>query len=160
MPIKSPTKKALIALALCALVLGAFIAWDKLSHGAVSSLLRGSGSSSTGDVLTPPAPDAPAAQKKAYFDLVAGAAKKAGTLTLGPGCSPSPVVFSIALKSPFTVNNTDSVDHTLVFDKDHQYLVPHGASKSVPADFESDAGIYGYACDHATKAAGMLFVTP
>ena len=145
------TKHAFIALGICVgiLAVGALLVKVSLERGGEAAT----------DILTPPAAGASDTEKRAYSALVVGTAKMADALVLGPGCAPEPLVMSVALKGTFTVKNADTVEHVLVFDKEHRYPVPPGSTKSVVADFGPEAGIYGYGCDASKKAVGMLLIT-
>src|SRR5690349_9391026 len=104
------SKQALIALGLCVLVL-AGLALAQILTAHKNSPEVGAGNAA--QILTPPAKDASDQERKAYFDLVTGAAQKSSVLTLGKECAPEPLVISLVQGSSFTIKNKDTVDHTV-----------------------------------------------
>lgn len=109
-------------------------------------------------VLNTPGEQAMPEERKAHFDLALRLARESSYLDIGQ-CRGSPVVLRISLGGVFAVRNSDSVDHEIVFNAEKRFSIPAGGTLNVTADFGKGAGLYGYGCDTAPKAAGMVLVS-
>lgn len=110
------------------------------------------------EVLNPPSQGANEAEMKKHFELVQKLAKEPDFLEVAK-CEVRPVVTRLRNSKTFQVRNQDSIDHTIVVDKDHTYSISAGSTQTIPVDFGHGAGVYGFGCDDSTSAVGMLFVT-
>ncbi len=152
---------AIWTLSVCAIVLIAFIFARRFGLPTLLVLQESSAPTSGAEtVLTHPSANASQEEKNVYFDLVRNHAQTADALVLKSGCTPVPLVISLQLKKTFVIKNSDTVNHTIVFNKDHIYAVAAGTYKEVTADFGSiGAGIYQYGCDGSSEAVGIVLVS-
>ena len=108
-------------------------------------------------IVNPPGPNATDEEKDRFFQLVAKVATPANFLEVS-SCLPSPIAFLTEYKQPMSFMNNDSVEHSIIINKDHVYTVLPNSSKTVIAEFGFGPGFYGYACDDPNKTAGMIFI--
>ena len=111
-------------------------------------------------LLTPPASSASEAEKQAYMDLIWSSAKETTSLSVGAGCSISPVVAQIEPGATLTFKNTDDKAHTLQLDPSHSLAVPAGESKTIAVDFLKTNSLQHYSCDDGDAAMLLISEAP
>lgn len=108
----------------------------------------------------------------AYLAVVAKIAVETDTLTIGPNCALSPVALKIPLGKEVTLQNNDTVPHSIGFTESLLYKAPANGTLTesslfqIPAngtltmsiDFVSKAGVYGYSCDQGRAVGGLIQV--
>lgn len=98
--------------------------------------------------------------KMKHYKIGQKLAKEADVLELNKCNGPSPLDLKLVSGQDFKVKNSDSQNHTIIIDKDHQYMINANSTKTVKADFGRGNGLYGYLCDNLSGVAGFFFVTP
>lgn len=107
--------------------------------------------------LKTPGQNATEEERRIHFDAAQKVAKYANTLDIGQ-CMGNPIVIQVQQKQKLTINNPDSVDHNIVIDTDHQYLISANSKKEIVIDFGKGGGLYGYGCDDITVTRGLFLV--
>jgi|GEM_PF-3562807 len=163
--------KRIQLLVVCAAILAVLILLQKYGKLHLPKLSTSSNATSTTSVdrramttqqsiLTPPVQGTPQSEQEAYFNLIQNNAKSTESLSLSKNCTPTPLVSKLKLNKVFTIKNTDSVDHTIIFNTEHMFTIAAGGSKQINANFGHNDGIYGYGCDSSSGAVGMVLVEP
>ncbi|MBI3342240.1 hypothetical protein HY024_03910 [Candidatus Curtissbacteria bacterium] len=107
-------------------------------------------------VMRFPTPNSPDKVKVAHTALVQKLAQQSDYLDIGK-CAPKPLVFKITVGDFVNLRNLDTVDHTLSFNPETQFLVAAGTTRQVKADFfKIGPGVYAYGCDKSSQAVGIL----
>ncbi len=104
-----------------------------------------------------PGPNASAEERKKHADLVMKLAQQVDELFIG-GCKPSPFVMGVSLKKDFTIRNSDSVPHRILFQSIQLDVPANGSLVVHPSKvFDKGQGDYGYYCD-SSSARGIFYV--
>jgi hypothetical protein len=98
-------------------------------------------------------------ERDAHFKIVQRLAVMSETLDVS-GCNPNPLVLKHRQIQDIQVTNKDDVPHELQVNPQHLYTVPAHGSISIPPDFGSGTGVYGYGCDNSLNAVGLFFIVP
>ncbi|MEJ0021019.1 MAG: hypothetical protein WDN47_00365 [Candidatus Doudnabacteria bacterium] len=173
------TQKTILAILVIAILVVGYLLFNKLSTGGPASNPAPSGqnpgtstpvykaptvSKATADVLkqlsTSASQSITPQQIKDYSDKVAAVAVTSPVLDV-TGCTATPNVLKYNDKTTVTVQNKDTVAHTLTYGPSDKvvtlYSAPAQSVKSVTLNILSGPGIYGYLCDKQGPA-GMLLV--
>ncbi len=151
---------AVILLTAGVLILGWF-ALNQRGIGLSSIFKTSSGSSipTASDVLNLPKANAPKSEFDQYNNLVESRAKDATVLTLAANCKPDPLVLHVKPDVAVNIKNSDTVPHTINFNKDNLYKLNAGETKSFsPSQFAPNitSGGYTYGCD-STYPIGVFW---
>ena len=103
-------------------------------------------------LFNPPATTAPAADKKAHYELALRMSTESDALEI-KNCVATPVVIRVRLGSTFSVKNAGSSEIDFGFGE--KVKIAPGASAPVKADFKNGVGVYGFGCSD-TKAVSRL----
>ena len=87
--------------------------------------------SSNRDVLTAPAADATSEEQAEYVVSVKRLAEAAAVLEIGEGCTMTPLVLKLAEGETLTIQNNDSVKHTISFGSGGFFNVKAGDTREV-----------------------------
>ena len=109
-------------------------------------------------VLNYPSPNVTPEAWTKYLGLVQKIAVETDTLTIGKGCSVSPIVLKTKLGKKVTLKNTDGVSHSIGLSPKRFFEIPANATFDMPVDFDGKASIYAYGCDKSPTVSGMLWV--
>jgi hypothetical protein len=152
----------LIVLVIAAIVLGYFL-YQRMDLSGPSVKTTEEVTGKTRDerlVLRYPAKDVTEEEWNNYLVLVAKLAVEADKISIGANCSVSPVVVKtpLVMGKKVTLENNDSVAHTISFNTPPNFEVPANGKIEMPVDFKGTPGIYGYGCDNSPDAVGLIQV--
>jgi len=150
----------IIALVIFGIILGYLISQQPSAEDLGENEENLVSSSDEGNVFKFPGPSATREQQRAHFDLARSLATRTDVLDISmcDVTAPTPIVFKLVEGETFTVRNNDDVEHTMVVNEDHAYVVSAKGTLEVLVDFGNGSGLYGYACDKESIVAGLLFI--
>lgn len=110
------------------------------------------------DVLQTPTEGTEAVYKERIKEL----AKATNILTVGKQCSMDPLVIELTLGEDLTIQNTDTVLHTVAFEDGNFFSVSPGKDRTINIEqtFGKSAGIYRYGCNDISfeENVGVMYV--
>lgn len=102
-------------------------------------------------------------EKESYLRTVERAAVRADVLELGAGCSMNPLVLELSANETLTIQNNDSVTHTVSFEDNSFFSVSAGRSRTLDLmkTFGKGEGVYRYKCNDLSLGdnVGVLYIT-
>ena len=97
-------------------------------------------------------------ERQGHFNLAVSLAKDTSSVDIA-GCVGDPVVARVSSSNQLFVTNSDSLEHTIIFDQDNSFIVPAGGQVSIESVFSKGAGLYGYGCNNNPGVTGLFLVT-
>lgn len=110
--------------------------------------------------LNPPGQDATVEERNKHFNTIVSLAQKTELLDINSCKKPNPLVIEVKLNEKIKIKNSDSKDHTIRVDNEHQYLIKAKETKDIIASFGKGQGAYGYLCDEMGGVVGFFLVKP
>jgi hypothetical protein len=107
--------------------------------------------------LHTPGPNATKEEQDAFTKYVTDNAQAVSQFEIA-SCKPVPAILKVKDKGSITVKNSDSVDHTIIFNTDHQYTIPKNGQTVINIDFANGESIFGFGCETANGAVGALLI--